>query len=125
MTVAWFCLRVFPFSRVYQAFEFAGRSIRNKKMGNNHDSDQICSAVNRVGLRLLGDESCLTQALCGRMLLQRSGYEPILKIGVTKTREGDFRAHAWVELDGAIVIGGPTSQVETFTPLGDLENLNL
>ena len=48
--------------------------------------------------------SCLTQALAARKLLGHYGQMADLKIGVTKSR-GTFEAHAWLEIDGRIVIG--------------------
>ena len=48
--------------------------------------------------------SCLTQALAARRLLRASGHVAQLKIGVAKST-GDFEAHAWLEIDGHIVLG--------------------
>lgn len=48
--------------------------------------------------------SCLTQALAARKLLGYYGQGADLKIGVTKN-EGNFEAHAWLEIDGRIVLG--------------------
>lgn len=48
--------------------------------------------------------SCLTQALATRKLLQMKGQHSQLKIGVKKDNE-NFAAHAWIEIDGRIIIG--------------------
>lgn len=48
--------------------------------------------------------SCLTQALAARTLLQRYGQAADLKIGVAR-ENGKFEAHAWLEIDGQIVLG--------------------
>lgn len=48
--------------------------------------------------------SCLPQALAARKLLEDYGQSSELKIGVSKN-EGNFEAHAWLEIDGRIVIG--------------------
>lgn len=48
--------------------------------------------------------SCLTQALAARKLLSKYGQGAELKLGVTKN-EGNFEAHAWLEIDGRIVLG--------------------
>jgi hypothetical protein len=61
----------------------------------------------------------------GEMLLRRNGFEPQLRIGVVKENTNRIKAHAWVELDGKIVIGGPQSQVEKYTPLPNLDELKL
>lgn len=48
--------------------------------------------------------SCLTQALAARTLLRRYGQAADLKIGVAR-ENGKFEAHAWLEIDGQIVLG--------------------
>ena len=53
--------------------------------------------------------SCLTQALAGESLLRELGYEPTLHIGVKKENREAFEAHAWLELNGVKIIGGPAS----------------
>jgi hypothetical protein len=50
-------------------------------------------------------------------LLQREGYAPQLRIGVSKA-EG-FAAHAWLELEGKVLIGD--SDVARFTPFPPVE----
>lgn len=62
--------------------------------------------------------SCLTQALATDVLLRRAGYQGVLHIGVT-LRHGRLAAHAWVEYDGVIMIGGRGHQ--DFTPLPPLQ----
>jgi hypothetical protein len=59
-------------------------------------------AVRAAG-RTVPWSNCLSEALTAWVLLSRAGREPTLRIGVTKG-EG-IEAHAWVECDGAIVIG--------------------
>lgn len=48
--------------------------------------------------------TCLTQALAARTLLRLNGYDSELKIGVVKDA-ANLAAHAWIEIDGRIVIG--------------------
>lgn len=50
--------------------------------------------------------TCLTQALVARRLLARSGYRSQLQIGVARGADGEFIAHAWLERDESILIGG-------------------
>lgn len=49
--------------------------------------------------------TCLTQALATRTLLQMKGQYSQLKIGVKKYEDEKFTAHAWIEVDGRIIIG--------------------
>jgi hypothetical protein len=66
---------------------------------------RIAACVRRVS-RYVPAASCLTQALATEFLLARRGQVSSLLIGVTKTEEGEFKAHAWLEADGKIIIGG-------------------
>jgi hypothetical protein len=59
----------------------------------------------KVASRYVPAATCLTQALAAKTLLARKGYPADLRIGVLKTKEGKFEAHAWLESDGKIVIG--------------------
>lgn len=70
--------------------------------------------------RCLPAASCLTQALATRCLLARRGYLADLRIGVIKADSGQLEAHAWVESEGQVIIGGSDSPFR-FTPLPSLE----
>jgi hypothetical protein len=66
--------------------------------------DDIVKTVRRC-CSYIPHATCLTQALSVLILLRRSGHLSEMKIGVRKDREGKFHAHAWVEVEGKIVIG--------------------
>jgi transglutaminase superfamily protein len=66
--------------------------------------------------------SCLTQALAAQTLLRRHHYAASLQIGVAKDEQGQLHAHAWLESQGTIVIGGTAEYLASFTPLPPLEN---
>jgi hypothetical protein len=65
-------------------------------------------AVAAVSRRILRDRPCLTQALVGQRLLRQCGISTDLRIGVARI-EGEFQAHAWLELDDRVVLGGSSS----------------
>ncbi|MFB2895111.1 lasso peptide biosynthesis B2 protein [Aerosakkonemataceae cyanobacterium BLCC-F50] len=48
---------------------------------------------------------CLARSLTTQVLLAQQGHRTDLCIGVTKGKEGQLKAHAWVESQGQIVIG--------------------
>lgn len=48
--------------------------------------------------------TCLMQALVLSWLLGRRGIATTLRIGVAR-REGDLTAHAWLELNGRVILG--------------------
>src|SRR5687767_4024900 len=74
----------------------------------------VAWAVERVS-RAIPGATCLTQALAARLLLSRRGHASRLKIGVTRPAGERLRAHAWLESEGRIVLGG--GGVEAYTPL--------
>ncbi len=115
-------LRLLPFKTVYEWFEWGGSNTAPPP-DSEAQAQLICRAINRAAKHTLGKDSCFPQALTGDMLLKRHGYAPVMRIGVLKEGQNNLRAHAWVELNGDIVIGGPASHVERYTPLPDLENL--
>lgn len=117
-------LRLLPFKTVFGWFERRGQYAADPT-DNHEQAVQICQAVNKAARHTLGKDSCFPQALTGDMLLKRHGYDPVMRIGVLKEGENSLRAHAWVVLDGGIVIGGPASLVERYTPLPDLENIKV
>jgi hypothetical protein len=81
------------------------------------DARRITWAVERVSLRIPG-ATCLTQALSAHMLLWRHGHPSRICLGVARTEQGDFRAHAWLESQGRIIIGA--DGVATLTRLPEL-----
>jgi hypothetical protein len=54
--------------------------------------------------------SCLTKALAAKMLLARNGYDSTLRIGVNSCN--GFAAHAWIERNGEIILGGSDRRYE-------------
>jgi hypothetical protein len=62
-------------------------------------------AVGAVAGRLVPGGPCLTQALVLKFVLSRRGHPAVLRIGVAK-ESGLLHAHAWLESDGEVVIGG-------------------
>lgn len=82
---------------------------------------KIAASVRRVS-RYVPLASCLTQALAAQFLLARRGQVSNLLIGVTKTEEGEFKAHAWLEANGKIIIGG-VKGFRSYTVLHPLEEV--
>jgi hypothetical protein len=65
---------------------------------------EIALAVTRAS-KLVPFATCLTQALAGGFLIRRAGTNAVVHFGVAKGEAG-FKAHAWLESNGGIVIGG-------------------
>ena len=66
--------------------------------------EEIALAVTRAS-KLVPFPTCLTQALAGGFLIRRAGRHAAIHFGVAKGSAG-FKAHAWLESDGRILIGG-------------------
>lgn len=83
--------------------------------GRGLPPDRIGWAV-AAASRYVPRATCLVQALAGRVLLERQGHPASLRIGVARDDErGNFEAHAWLECQGRVVIGG--RQSERYRPL--------
>lgn len=107
-------LWVLPYRIATRLFEPKGISTAPK--GNPHSTLRVVAWTGRTFLR---DRPCLTQAMAARWLLARDGYHTDLKIGAAMV-EGSFRAHAWLEANGTVVLGGERSghAYRSFRPLG-------
>lgn len=94
------------------------RGVKHERTGvssaDNISSDRIAWAV-IVASRYVPFATCLTRAMVVQMLFAQEGYPAHLRIGVAKSEEDRLEAHAWVESQGRIVIGG----------LKDLSRFNL
>jgi hypothetical protein len=103
-------LRIAPFRKVHSFVEKprqAGVSVRSPR-----DAYQIAWAASTAGKWLLPNRPCLTQALVLKYLYDRRGFPATLRIGVKKSDDNKLLAHAWVESNGQVVIGGSTSPDE-------------
>ena len=81
--------------------------------------EQVVWAVT-VASQYVPAATCLTQALAAQVLLSRLGHPASLRIGVSRDEAGEFQAHAWVECQGRVVIGG-VQALSRFTPLPPLD----
>lgn len=72
----------------------------------------------RMTSRYVPRATCLIKALTGYSLLSKHGYLSLVKIGVGKSAEGEFEAHAWLEYEGEVVLGESEKE---YVPLFDLE----
>lgn len=65
----------------------------------------VVQAVERVSRPFPRALPCLPRALATQLLLRRRGGGASLCFGVARDGDGPLTAHAWVELDGEILIG--------------------
>jgi hypothetical protein len=83
--------------------------------------DRVAWAV-EVMSRYVPMTTCLSQALATQVLLGRLGHTTSLCVGVARNAAGQFEAHAWVQCEGRIVMGG-WDDLSRYTPLPPLEGL--
>lgn len=79
------------------------------------EAKRVCRAVRKVAAVLPWHPVCLPQALAARAMLRRRGIRPEVHLGVAGV--SPLATHAWVSVDGAVVLGGGVlvSRVATFT----------
>jgi len=86
---------------------------------SDEEEERILWATEVACRRLLPERPCLTQALTARVLLARRGARvPELEIGVKRQSDGTLEAHAWLERDQEVLIGGRDAPA-TYRPLRD------
>ena len=74
----------------------------------------------RTASRLVPFASCLTQAQAAQILLARSGIASTVCLGVRETAFGGLAAHAWLLLDGRLILGGEPHEIARFRQLAVL-----
>lgn len=113
-------LSLLPFPRFHALFERVRAAIGVRRdLMSVPPKAQLVWAV-RAASQYVPRASCLTQALAAQLLLERYDYPAHVRIGVARHGEmqGAFQAHAWLESDGAVVIG--ESEID-FVPLATLD----
>lgn len=111
-------LWMFPFRTLRDVLDKAVTFHRVREM-DTQTADTVVWAVEAAARHMPGFNTCLTKALAAQVLLSRRGRPTLLRIGVVRSAEGKFEAHAWVESEGRVVIGG--YELERYTPLATLE----
>src|ERR1700758_338295 len=107
-------LRLLPFEIVQKLL--ARRVADPGRVHRRRPMERLLWAIAVAG-RYVPGTTCLSLALAGRMILNRYGYNAHIHIGVAKDHTGSLGAHAWLESEGTIVIGGQES-TSVFAPLG-------
>ena len=82
-------------------------------------AERIAQAIASASRHLPGTRNCLVRALATQIFLHRMGYQASLRIGVRRDSAAPLAAHAWVEEQGNVRIGG--SETGRFVPLEPAE----
>jgi hypothetical protein len=96
-------LELFPFSTLRKLLDRLRPKLGSFK--KEFSEEQLVWSVTVVS-RYIPKATCLAQALAAQLLLQQAGHQACLHIGVEEAGKGGIKAHAWVESQGRILIGG-------------------
>jgi hypothetical protein len=108
-------LRVLPFSTIQSWLQPSAAGATPSTQAR--PSDDIVWTVTVAG-RYVPGATCLAQALVSERLLKLAGHPAELRIGVAQ--QPFFRAHAWVESEGKVVLG-ETEALAEFSALPALK----
>ena len=81
-------------------------------------AQDICKAI-VIAARYVPGSTCLVQSITGRAMLRRTGCVTELKIGVLKD-SSDFHAHAWLENEDSVLLGGEITQYTQLATLSPI-----
>jgi hypothetical protein len=101
-------LKLLPFQTLRSLLASFSQPTAKLQMSDPTYVDRVVWAV-RVASRYVRGVRCLAQALATQVLLEQRGYPTDLRIGFTRSKGGQMSAHAWVESEGRVVIGGSNS----------------
>jgi hypothetical protein len=68
----------------------------------------------RLASRVVPRCTCLVQALVAEQLLAETGRTSVVRLGAAGAPGNRFTAHAWVECEGAVIVGGDVSGFTEF-----------
>lgn len=108
-------LWILPFRILRRLLATATNTSLGPRRADPSSSEKVVWAVEVASRRLPLASTCLMQALATQVLFVRRGRPARVHIGVVRSEEGKFEAHAWVESEGRAVIGGHA--LERYTPL--------
>ena len=111
-------LAVLPYRRLHGLVDRLARVSPPHTLAPPALPDRIAWAVTRAS-RAVPGATCLTQALAARVLLERGGHPARVRVGIGRAEGAPLVAHAWVESEGRIVLGG--TDLARYTPLSALE----
>ena len=111
-------LWLLPFSRLVWLVErTALRSARVAPIRLLEDTNIAIALAVTTAARYVPRATCLTQALAAQWLFAWFGHPTLLRIGVAKGNDKALRAHAWLESEGRVVVGGESLEQDEYAVL--------
>ena len=109
-----FGLRLLPFRTMLTLTKPAP----NKPGRTSFPLNQLLGAMDTAG-RNVPRTTCLVRAIAGQAFLARYGHQTDLRIGVLKDQsEKRVKAHAWLESQGLVLLGGSVGAIHRFSNPG-------
>lgn len=75
---------------------------------------KVVKGTLRISHMILKSRRCLVQSMIVKDVLDKKHIKSNLKIGARRDEEKKISTHAWIEIEGKTIIGGPISN---FAPL--------
>ena len=82
--------------------------------------ERVVSAVDAADRHVPGHRTCLMRSLTAEALLRLYGFAPDHRIGVTRERDTEMKAHSWLELRDDVLIGD-LEDLSRYEPLPSLQ----
>jgi hypothetical protein len=96
-------LRFVPFAKLSHWVDRIGQ--RRSRTSRYYTVNGVAWAVTWAAKLTPGGAKCLAKAWTTQILLYQQGYPADFKIGVAKAAAGHLEAHAWIEIEGQVIMG--------------------
>jgi len=111
LVIARLAVRILPAAQV---FAWANRPLRRIRRFAVDEKRWVAWSVETIGAKPWMNALCLPRALAAQAMLRRRGIASRLCLGVA-CHEGAMAAHAWIEVDQDVIVGG--AEITRFTRL--------
>jgi len=108
-------LYLMPLRRL-RVFITRGAGLRRVAHPSSRASVERIAWAVRAAARYVPSATCLPQALAAELMLLGNGHPARVRIGMARTEDRALEGHAWVESDGAVVVGGGDLARYTLVP---------
>lgn len=117
MTTVVVAIRVLPY-KTWRRLAIAKGRVRRRN-ASIVSAQQLIRAIETASRFVPGGTNCFVRALSTRTLMSRYGLGSTIRLGVARAPSGELAGHAWLEHQGAVLVGEQGR--EGFVPMPDLE----
>jgi hypothetical protein len=104
LNYAWIKVQFFPSKKYIDKIDPNDSS--HKTVREKSTAKLISSVINGLAKRTPWTSTCLIKAIAAKRMLKKRGINHHLHFGVLKTGEKFLEAHAWLSVDGEVIVGG-------------------